>query len=58
MSAPGHLTRSQRRWVVERTLAWLGKQRRLSKDYERLPEVSETVVHIAMIPLMLHKLTA
>ena len=33
-----------RRWVVERTFAWLGRQRRLSKDYERLPEVSETVV--------------
>ena len=33
-----------RRWVVERTFAWIGKQRRLSKDYERLPEVSETAV--------------
>ena len=47
-----------RRWVVERTLAWLGKQRRLSKDYERLPEVSETLVQVAMIPLMLNRLTA
>lgn len=47
-----------RRWVVERTFAWLGKQRRLSKDYERLPEVSETVVYIAMIPLMLNRLVA
>lgn len=47
-----------RRWVVERTFAWLGKQRRLSKDYERLPEVSETVVQVAMIPLMLNRLTA
>jgi putative transposase len=47
-----------RRWVVERTLAWLGKQRRLSKDYERLPQVSETVVHVAMIPLMLKRLFA
>jgi hypothetical protein len=35
-----------------------GKQRRLSKDYERLPEVSETAVHIAMIPLMLNRLAA
>lgn len=47
-----------RRWVVERTFAWLGKQRRLSKDYERLPEVSETIVQVAMIPLMLNRLTA
>ena len=47
-----------RRWVVERTFAWIGKQRRLSKDYERLPAVSETAVYIAMIPLMLNRLTA
>ncbi|MBE9166014.1 transposase [Pleurocapsales cyanobacterium LEGE 06147] len=38
-----------RRWVVERTFAWLGKQRRLSKDYERLPSVSESVVYIAIV---------
>jgi transposase len=38
-----------RRWVVEHTFAWLGRQPRLSKDYERLPEVSESVVHMAMI---------
>ena len=47
-----------RRWVVERTFVWLGKQRRLSKDYELLPEVSEAVVHSAMIPLMLKRLSA
>ncbi|NEO45989.1 MAG: transposase [Moorea sp. SIO4A3] len=47
-----------RRWVVERTFAWDRRQRRLSKDYERLPEVSESVVYIAMIPLMLNRLTA
>ena len=38
-----------RRWVVERTLAWIGRCRRLSKDYEALPETSEAWVHIAMV---------
>src|SRR5947209_6875260 len=41
-----------RRWVVERTFAWLGRYRRLSKDYERLPETSETLIYIAMIHRM------
>lgn len=45
-----------RRWVVERTLGWLGRWRRLSKDYEELPEVSEAMVTVAMIRLMLHRL--
>ncbi len=45
-----------RRWVVERTLAWLGRCRRLSKDYETLPETTETWVQIAMIHLMLRRL--
>ncbi len=45
-----------RRWMAERTLAWLGRWRRLSKDYEELPEVSETMVKLAMIRLMLHRL--
>jgi putative transposase len=45
-----------RRWVVERTLGWLGRWRRLSKDYEELPEVSEAMVALAMIRLMLHRL--
>lgn len=47
-----------RRWVVERTFAWLGRYRRLSKEYERLPETSETLIEIAMIHLMLKRLTA
>ena len=45
-----------RRWVVERTFAWLGRYRRLSKDYEGLPETSETWIRLAMIDRMLHRL--
>ena len=45
-----------RRWVVERTFAWLVRNRRLSRDYERSPAVSETWIHVAMIKLMLVRL--
>lgn len=45
-----------RRWVVERTFAWLGQNRRLSKDYERLPQTSETFIYSAMCRLMLRRL--
>jgi putative transposase len=44
------------RWVVERTFAWLGRYRRLSKDYEHLPESSEAVVKIAGIHHYLRRL--
>ena len=47
-----------RRWVVERTLAWLTQCRRLSKDYERLSASSEALVYIAMTRLMLRRLAA
>ena len=45
-----------KRWIVERTFAWLNRQRRLSKDYERLPETSEALVYAAMIRLMVRRL--
>ena len=41
-----------RRWVVERTFAWLGRYRRLSKDYEKLSRTSEATVVVSMIHLM------
>ena len=47
-----------RRWVVERTFTWLGRCRRLSKDYEALCETTEAWVNIAMIQLMLRRLAA
>ena len=45
-----------RRWVVERTFGWLSQSRRLSKDYERLPETSEALIYVAMTRLMLRRL--
>ena len=44
------------RWIVERTFAWLGRYRRLSKDYEVFVETSETMIRLAMIRLMLKRL--
>jgi transposase len=44
------------RWVVERTHAWLGRNRRLSKDYERRTESSEAMIRIAAVSQMLNKL--
>ena len=45
-----------RRWVVERTFAWICKFRRLSKDYEYLTETSESFIYAAMINVMLRRL--
>ena len=44
------------RWIVERTFSWLGQNRRLSKDYERLPESAEAFIYVAMSRLMLRRL--
>jgi putative transposase len=44
------------RWIVERTFAWLGQNRRLSKDYERLPESAEAFIYVAMSRLMVRRL--
>jgi putative transposase len=46
----------RKRWVVERTFAWFGGYRRLSKDYEYLPEVSEAMVQLAAIRMMIRRL--
>ena len=45
-----------KRWIVERTFSWLIRNRRLSKDYERLVQTSETFIKVAMIRLMLRRL--
>lgn len=46
-----------RRWVVERTYAWLGRHRRLSKDYEALEETTEAWIYAAMSGLMTRRIT-
>jgi putative transposase len=48
----------QWRWIVERTFGWLNRSRRLSKDFEALPETTEAWVRIAMIQLMVRRLAA
>ena len=47
-----------RRWVVERSFGWLGRNRRLAKDYEELNESSESWVYLAAIRLMLRRRVA
>ncbi|HEY9663144.1 MAG TPA: transposase [Allocoleopsis sp.] len=45
-----------KRWIVERTWAWLDNNRALTRDYERLPENHEGMIYAAMIRLMLRRL--
>jgi putative transposase len=46
----------RRRWVVERTFAWILRNRRMSRDYEFLPETGEALIYVTMIRLMLRRL--
>lgn len=45
-----------KRWLIERPFAWMGKYRRLSKDYEYLIESSKASLHLALIQIMLRRL--
>jgi putative transposase len=45
-----------KRWIVERTFSWLSQNRRMGKDYERLPESSEAFIYVAMSRLMARRL--
>ena len=45
-----------RRWVIERTIAWIMRNRRMSRDYEFLAQTTEALVYVAMIRLMLRRL--
>jgi putative transposase len=45
-----------KRWIVERTFGWFNRYRRLSKDDERLPETSATIIQVTMIHLMIRRL--
>jgi len=45
-----------KRWIVERTFSWLIRNRRLSKDFERMVQSSETFIEVAMIRPMLRRL--
>jgi putative transposase len=54
-TTPGFVVQAKR-WIVERTFGWLSRERRLSRDYERKEESSETFVYVGMIRLMLGRL--
>ena len=54
--APNGFQALPKRWLIERTFAWLVRQRRLARDYERLPQTSESFIYAAMIRLMVRRL--
>ena len=54
-ATPGFVVQAKR-WIVERTLGWLNGYRCLSKEYEATTQSSETMIYLAMINLMLHRL--
>ena len=56
VSLPKTFERLPRRWVVERTFGWIGRYRRMSKDYEYLTSSSEAMVYLTMLRLMLTRL--
>jgi putative transposase len=45
-----------KRWIVERTFGWLSRNRRMSRDYERKVQTSETLIELAMIRLLVARL--
>ena len=47
-----------KRWIVERTFAWINRSRRLSKEYEYLPTTSESWIYLSMIRLMLKRIAS
>jgi putative transposase len=58
LGAPGKFELEPHRWIVERTFAWLGRERRLSKDYEEWAETSEAWIYTASIRLILRHVAA
>ncbi|MGZ5280526.1 MAG: IS5 family transposase [Pseudobdellovibrionaceae bacterium] len=55
---PKELLKMPKRWIVERTFAWFNNYRRLTRDYEERVLHSESMLFIAMIPILLHRLTS
>ncbi|WP_245895938.1 transposase [Deinococcus irradiatisoli] len=58
MEVPKGFVVLKRRWVVERSFAWLGKSRRMAKDYQALLETAENLVYEVMIRLMVCRLAS